>query len=246
VRVTIPDTVTEIEESAFQNCRSLVRVKIPDDVTEIGNGAFCECDSLRYIQLSTNLISIGDIAFMNCTSLEAVFLPPTVTHIGDQAFQDCTSLKFFYLPAAIEHIGEAVVQGCDQLLTTVTLDDGDDEETEVIQWLMQRHAHLHLHQICCSTFVNPQTIEGCIRTLGIERATEVDDQQMTALHTLCANPHVTGDTIRAYLQLAPGAADQEDSYGMCPFQYLCRSDVAFLEEDRSFSSFMAWWYCCMP
>ena len=63
---------------------------------------------------------------------------------------------------------------------------------------------------------------------------------------LLVNPHVTRDAIRAYLQLAPEAADQEDSEGMTPFQYLLRNDIAFAEEDRSFSSLMALWYGCMP
>ena len=40
-------------------------------------------------------------------------------------------------------------------------------------------------------------------------ALEVDSQQMTALHILCANPHVTGGAIRAYLQMAPEAAEQQ-------------------------------------
>ena len=81
------------------------------------------------------------------------------------------------------------------------------------------------------------------RSHGIER--EVDDQQMTALHILCANPHVTDDCIRAYLQLAPEAAEQEDPDGMNPFEYLCRNDITFFY-DRNFSSVMAWWYGCMP
>ena len=68
---------------------------------------------------------------------------------------------------------------------------------------------------------------------------------MMALHILCANPHVTGDCIRAYLQLVPEAAEQQDSDGMTPFQRLCRNDITFLE-DRSFSSVMTWWYGCMP
>jgi len=68
---------------------------------------------------------------------------------------------------------------------------------------------------------------------------------MTALHSLCANPHVTGDCIRAYLQLAPEAANQEDSGGMTPFQRICRNDANFLD-DMSFSSLMIWWYHCMP
>ena len=104
-----------------------------------------------------------------------------------------------------------------------------------------------MQKVCYTynTSVNPQTIQECIDTHGIERATEVDNQQMSALHILCANPHVTADAIRAYLQLAPEAAEQEDSDGMTPFQYLCRNDITFLD-DRSFSSVMAWWYGCMP
>jgi len=234
---------------AFYDCKSLVRVTIPDTVTTIEEGAFCASSSLTYIQLPRNLTSIGSYAFRGCTSLEAVFLPPTVTHIDDRAFQDCKSLRFFYLPQAIRYIGDRVMDGCDQVLTTVQYeyDYGNVvNNDEVNQWLMQRHAHFHLHRACSSTFVTPQMIEVCIHTDGIERATEVDDQQMTSLHILCANPHVTGDTIRSYLQLAPGAADQEDSEGMTPFQYLYRNDIAFLEEDRSFSSLMAWWYHCMP
>ena len=129
----------------------------------------------------------------------------------------------------------------------VNLDEYEYNHAEVIQRLMQRHVNLPFHQACSSTSITPQGIEGCFHTHGTERATEVDDQQMTALHILCANPHahVTGDCIRAYLKLAPEAADLEDSEGITPFHYLCRSDVTFIE-DRSFSSLMIWWYSCMP
>ena len=54
--------------------------------------------------------------------------------------------------------------------------------------------------------------EVCFQDHAIDRA--VDDQQMTALHILCSNPHVTGDCIRAYLQLVPEAAEQQDSDGV--------------------------------
>jgi len=74
---------------------------------------------------------------------------------------------------------------------------------------------------------------------------EVNDQKMMALHILCANPHVTGDCICAYVQLAPEAAEQQDSDGMNPFQRFCRNDITFLD-DRSFFSVMAFWYGCMP
>jgi len=242
-------SVRTIREYAFSHCKSLLRVTIPDTVTRIEEYAFFHCHSLRYIQLSRNLVSIGLQAFCNCTSLQDVYLPPTVTQIGDYAFADCESLRFLFLPEDIEHIGNAVVDGCNRLLTTVNyrFDDEDEDDIdpinndEVNQWLMQRHANLPFHQACSSIYITPQVI-----VHGIERATEVDEYQMTALHILCANPHVTPDCIRAYLQLAPEAADQEDSDGMTPLQYLSRNDITFVQEERNFSSLMIWWYHCMP
>jgi len=222
--VNFHPSVTTIQNGTFYFCRSLVRVKIPDHVTHIERFAFKCCHSLKSLQLSTNIEFIGKMAFHSCESLEAVFLPPTVTHIGDDAFGGCYSLRFFNLPEPIQHLGSNVLQGCDSLSTTVSN---------------------NLSKVCYSTSVTPQSIQKCIAAHGIECATEVNDQQMTALHILCANPHVTVDCIRAYLQFAPEAAEQQDSEEMTPFQYLCTNDITFLD-DRSFSSLMAWWYGCMP
>ena len=104
---------------------------------------------------------------------------------------------------SIQQLGEGVVYGCDRLLTTVDYNEDYDvnrvRDVEVNQWLMQRHAIFPYHQACSSTSITPQGIETCIQEHGIERATEIDDQQMTAVPILCANPYVTGDAIRAYL-----------------------------------------------
>jgi len=216
-------SVTTIKAHAFKGFQSLVRVNIPDTVTRIEDRAFINCVSLRFIRLSINLKYIGNAAFYEC-SLETVFLPPTVRRIGNNAFRDCESLRFCILPETIEHQGAYVFRGCDRLSTAV---------------------RNNLSTVCYSTAVTPQMIQECIDTHGIERATEVNDQQMMALHILCANPHVTGDCIRAYLQFAPEAVEQQDFDGMTPFQYLCRNDITFLD-DRSFSSVMACWYGCMP
>jgi len=224
-KVIFHPSCTTIQRCTFEGCQSLVRVTIPDTVTHIEDAAFNSCDSLRFIRLSINLEYIGWMAFYDCTSIEAVFLPPTVTHIGHNAFLNCESLRFCILPDPIEHLRYNVFEGCDRLSTTVVSNN--------------------LSRVCYSTSVNPQMIQECIDTHGIERATEVNDQQMTALHILCVNPHITADCIRTYLQLAPEAAEQQDSDGMTPFQYLCGNDFTFLE-DRSFSSLMAWWYHCMP
>jgi len=161
------------------------------------------------------------MAFVRCISLEAVYLLPTVTYIFTAAFSNCKSLRFLYAPETINNHG--VFDGCEWLSTTLSN---------------------NLSKVCYNTSVNPQSIQECIHTHGIEHATQVDDEQMMALHI--ANPHVTGDCIRTYLQLAPPeAAEQQDSDGMTPFQHLCRNDITFLD-DRSFSSLMAWRYGCMP
>jgi len=223
-KVIFAPSVTTINEMAFIGCDSLVRVKIPGTITEIEEYAVDCCDSLRFIQLSANLEFIGEEAFCHCKSLEAVFLPPTFTHIGSCAFYNCESLKFCILPGTIDHVGHSVFYGCDRLLTTVNYkfdyedeedyDDDDDyfppydepiNNDEVNEWMMERYANLPFHQACSSISITPQVI-----VHGIERATEVDEYRMTALHILCANPHVTSDCIRAYLQLAPEAAECQD------------------------------------
>jgi len=225
-KVIFHPSATRTQDRAFFYSRSLVRVTIPDHVTDIGDDAFACCDFLTTIQLPRNLVSIGAYAFRDCKSLRAVYLPSTVTHIGHGAFQHCTSLRFFYVPAPIEHIGIHVMDGCDRLLTTVQYKrdyDGMLNNHQVNVWLVHRHAYLPFHQACSTTsIIPPQGIEACFRQHGIERSTEVDDQQMTALHTLCANPHVTGDAIRSYLQLAPeGAANVQDGTGKTGLHILC-------------------------
>jgi len=213
--VIFAPSVNIIQRFAFYRCRSLVRFTIPDTVTRIGESAFSGCDSLRFIRFSHDLIFIGEYAFYGCKSLQAVFLPHTVTHIGNQAFAYCKSLRFFYVPEAIAHLGYYIIRECERILTIA------NNDAEVNQWLMQRHADFHLHKACSSTSVTFQGIAGCIQEHGIECATEVDDQPMTALHILCANPHVTGDAIRVYLQLAPEAANIQDGTGMTGLHILC-------------------------
>ena len=255
IREPVPKNVTEviiapsvhtIQGCAFIDCISLARVTIPDSVTRIEGCAFHGCVSLlKPIQFPRNLKFIGRLAFWGCISLDAVYLPPTVAHIGDQAFRDCTSLKFFFhVPQPIEYFGYKVIYGCTRLSITIKYyqdhNNNNNNNDQVNEWLMQRHANFPFHRSCSSTDVTPLTIEGCIQEHGIERATEVDDQQMTAFHILCANPHVTGDCIRAYLTLVPGAATNEQDgtdTGMTGLHILCslsRQDASTLECIRAY------------
>lgn len=72
--VTIPDTVTSIEDYAFIYCENLAGVIIPDSVKSIGGMAFAHCDSLSYLVIGSSLQSIGTNAFFSCKSLESIFV----------------------------------------------------------------------------------------------------------------------------------------------------------------------------
>ena len=62
----IPDYVTSIGDSAFNECHSLCSVVIPDGVTSIGIGAFIGCKSLKSLEIPDSVTSIGFSAFSYC------------------------------------------------------------------------------------------------------------------------------------------------------------------------------------
>ena len=47
--LTIPDSITEIHQNAFNSCESLVSVTIPNSVVSIGRGAFYGCTNLNTV-----------------------------------------------------------------------------------------------------------------------------------------------------------------------------------------------------
>ena len=91
--IKIPDSVTEIGDSAFYYCSSLTSVSIPNSVTEIGEKAFFGCSSLTSISIPDSVTEIGDSAFYGCSSLTSVSIPDSVTKIGVSAFKDCDNLS---------------------------------------------------------------------------------------------------------------------------------------------------------
>ena len=68
--VTIPNTVTIIDDGAFMYCYDLTSAKIPDSVTSIGSGAFDGCSKLTSVAISKNVTNIGVYAFYGCCSIE--------------------------------------------------------------------------------------------------------------------------------------------------------------------------------
>lgn len=121
-RITIPDSVTYLGDSAFSGCGSLKSLVLPDSITSIGDGAFAFCSSLKSITIPSGVTKISDKTFKGCSALKSVTLPSGVTEIGDFAFDGCRSLKSINIPDGVTHIGYYAFADCESL-QNVTLPD---------------------------------------------------------------------------------------------------------------------------
>ena len=120
--VTIPDSVTSIGNTAFNNCNNLATVSIPDSVTSIGDGAFSGCKLLTSVNIPDGVTSIGTSMFRGCESLTSVTIPDSVTSIGNSAFENCKSLTSITIPDGVTSIGDWAFARCDNLTSVIIPD----------------------------------------------------------------------------------------------------------------------------
>lgn len=71
-RGIIPDRVTKIDNSAFENCTRLETIVIPDSVTLIEEAAFAKCENLKSIVIPDSVTKIEAWAFGGCGSLQSI------------------------------------------------------------------------------------------------------------------------------------------------------------------------------
>ena len=70
--MTIPDSVTNIGDSAFWGCKGLTSITIPDSVTSIGSYAFYKCTGLTSVTIGNGVKSISFYVFKYCTRLKSI------------------------------------------------------------------------------------------------------------------------------------------------------------------------------
>ena len=140
--VTIPDGVTIVGDSAFNENTSLTAVVLPDSVVTIGANAFQSCTGLTKAELSSKLEKIANYAFDYCKALKEIQIPETVTEIGIGAFQYCAGLTELTLPDGLQTIAESAFEGCSGLARLV-IPDG-------VQSVGINAFHSINAQLCCS------------------------------------------------------------------------------------------------
>ncbi|MBO7365024.1 MAG: leucine-rich repeat protein, partial [Lachnospiraceae bacterium] len=104
-------TNTEIinNQTEWTHVRTLV---IPETVTEIGDSAFSYCQQLESVVCYAPLETTGRATFMFCTNLkEALFLNP-IKAIDNYCFDECPALENVWYGNTLDFIGAQAFRGC--------------------------------------------------------------------------------------------------------------------------------------
>ena len=124
VSIVIPDSVTTISDSAFDDCDLLTDITIPPSVTSIGKKAFHHCVSMTSITIPDRVTSIEASCFRECSNLMRITIPSNVTEISGYAFADCSSLTSIVIPDTVTTFGWDVFSGCANLKTAGPIGSG--------------------------------------------------------------------------------------------------------------------------
>lgn len=153
--VTIPKSVTHIEDEAFAGCRKMKTVAIPPDCTSIGVYAFEGCAGLTSLTIPLKVWKIGRFAFAGCEGLTSVTMcgvQPIVEHgiFASRAPKPgrsadptpCKNLKSIHVPAnAKSWAGAKEWQGIPLVFDGDPIDPQKETDmTEVVQKELARQA----------------------------------------------------------------------------------------------------------
>lgn len=130
-QVTIPTSVTAIENGAFTGCHGLTTIEIPNSVKSISSQAFFSCRNLATVSIGNSVTAIGNGAFSNCTSLEEIIVAeenPSYSSVEGALYnKDQTVLSKWpdkklnvSIPNSVTAIGNCAFEYCSEL-TSITL-----------------------------------------------------------------------------------------------------------------------------
>ena len=92
----IPESVEEIRYSAFSECSNLVRISLPNNLTHISQSCFNQCLSLRKFKWNVSMevlepyITIKSCAFLDCKNLQKVNLSEASVYcLEEGSFSNC-------------------------------------------------------------------------------------------------------------------------------------------------------------
>ena len=111
--VSLPDSVTTVEQTAFYKCEYLINVNVykcvgslgTSKITTIGNLAFANCVRMLSAVDLSGVTALSEGAFANCSFLEDVTLGNSLVEIGANVFINCKALTNLQLPSSVQSLG---------------------------------------------------------------------------------------------------------------------------------------------
>jgi len=128
--VSMSDAVNAVGEGAFSNCSKLKSAVLPKGLKELKKSLFSGCSALEAISIPDSVKTLGEGVFSGCAALKEVKIPGEVTVIPKNAFSGCAALESVSIPASVTAIKEAAFDGC-TALKNVTFLGKDDEWSKV-------------------------------------------------------------------------------------------------------------------
>lgn len=133
--VYIPDTVTKIENNAFENCSNLQMITVSSSVSSIGEKAFYNCpklqniagsnhsnsivleenDHLRTFSIPDSVTALVSGAFSNWDNLYELELGTNITRIEQRCLKNCPELFRVTVKGIIEEYGLEILADCPKL-----------------------------------------------------------------------------------------------------------------------------------
>lgn len=130
--VTIPDSVTFLDDYAFAWCFRVKTIDVGNGVTKINYGAFSYCSYLTRVDIGRNAIDISPYAFMSDGDLTAVNVDPanpSYCSVDGVLYNKAMTYLIYYpggkpgaytVPEGITHIYGSAFDFCDTI-TAITL-----------------------------------------------------------------------------------------------------------------------------
>ncbi|WP_034449497.1 leucine-rich repeat protein [Butyrivibrio sp. AE2032] len=97
------DSVMDIGEECFRNCRKIINVQLPKELNSISKAAFYWCDGLYgEVEIPSGVRTIGEEAFYYCANISGKLeIPDGVSIIEKNTFAGCESVEEVVIPESV-------------------------------------------------------------------------------------------------------------------------------------------------
>ena len=119
------DKIKVISSMAFTSLYYIKELKIPNSVTTIEDDAFQQCSKLEKLTLGNNVKTIGNTAFLYAESLKELAIPNSADSIGMGAFGN-SGLQKITIPASVKSIDYGAFTTSPNLTTVIYLGNSYD------------------------------------------------------------------------------------------------------------------------